>query len=194
MEKESILQKLKEGDTFLNVEKIAEKLTYEISLSSKRSNFRARYNFLSLNDFIQMGYDAIWIDGNENSTKKFLLSNGYICSADSRVYSKGKEVVFIGKTTIVSVETYFNKEFTLCLLSEYQELLATKIYDLVQKEKSQKDYILSLIQDKIELLEEIKNQEMVEQIISDAIENAKKVGLLKEKPTTTTKDIDHPIF
>lgn len=181
MTKQEILTELQMGETFVEVEKIAEKLTYQISISKKKDSWRSRYDFLSLNDFTQMGYKSIWIEGNEKDISLFLTSNGYL--KYEKVFYKEKEIVFIGKNTMVSIEPYFGSmfKFNLCRLSEYQELLSQKLFDIQQKEEEYKNYVLSLIQDKLDLLEQIKEDNMVQDIIEKAIYEAKEKGLIKER-------------
>ena len=178
---EEIKQTISQGKTYVEVEQIAEKLTYELIPSLKKSQFRTRYNFLNLLDFKSIGKSTISLKCNtEKDVFQWLFSLGYERHFKDGIFFKKqtKEIVFINTDS-----AFIEYNFTLCTLEEYIEIVSSKILALVRKQEETREYVLWLISDKKELLDQITEQSMVESIIDEAIENAKKNGLIKERPS-----------
>ena len=180
---EEIKQTISQGKTYAEVEKIAETLTYELIPSFKKSQWRTRYNSLTRLDFRTIGKTTISLKCNvEKDIFQWLFSLGYKRHFKDGIFFKKEtnEIVFVNCDF-----AFIDYNFTLCTLEEYIEIVSSKILALVKKQEETREYVLGLISDKKELLDQITEQSMVESIIEEAIEKAKKNGLIKERPSAT---------
>jgi len=190
MTREDIEKKFSEAESESRAEEIAEKLTYEISYKHRKDIWRARYMFLYPDDWRKLGWEVYCLGVKDNNFRdKFLLcaALNYLFGLekwkdnDRIIYNRDRKLMFqLSETEKGEVIDIFSDNVTdLIELSEYKYLLIERLCELVEKREKVKIYLEHLIEEEKTFYEETLEENKKEKIIQDALDFAKKEGLIK---------------
>lgn len=190
MTTQDIRNRLKEAKDFKEAEKIAEKLTYEVSYRHREDSWRARYDWIKADDFEFLGWTVYCLGVKDNKFQKSLMGKGYVPLAHTSswskpdekfLYDKDKKIIFqfddYGRGKDVSIEFY--RVGDLITLNEYKSLLAHKLGLLVEKRDGLTAYIEGLIEKEKQWYEHVAEEETKEKIVAEALDEARREGLIK---------------
>ncbi len=183
MKKSEIINELKKGKSFSEIESIAEKLTYKVSYLKKTSVDRTRYILLHKEDLEKSGYKIFEIGfRNSKNIKEFeniLLENGFFYTFDCYFNPKIKEawaISYLPKNISIAIgdgEDYKNLE-KLLSKEDYINLLADKIFELQNKWEEYKRFVNGLVEQKKRFfkkeLEEGRRNDIIKQALEEAVD------------------------
>ncbi len=184
---EEIKKELRKAKTFNDVTIIAENLICDLI---PVINYRIFHNSLDSNDIRALGYTlyevSVKADTKDLLIKK-LLNKGFLYTYDIYFHPKRKEAwtfsqPFSSISSYVSldgfgIDTKVLLEFIT--LKEYIDLLANKILNKYQKWIEYKNFVNSLIEKEKRFYEEELEESKRNMIIEEAIEEARRRGLIK---------------
>lgn len=185
MNEENIQFTINRQTSFKAVEKEAERLTYLVQL--KKSEWRTRYDSLRADDFKLLGWTVFCIGSKKRKEiAPLMLMSGLKQYRNEDIYfnKETKTMAMVdeyGSGTYVSViDTWNNREpLELITLDEYKSLTLQKLTNLIEKRNEVVKFIDSLIGKHKYWIEQDAQEEIKQQIIREALENAEKKGLIK---------------